>query len=247
MDPQQDIDFPESVIGFLRGDLGQPYGGFPEALQKKALKGHKPLSGRPGETLGSLDFDAARSELSAKLRRRVSDTELSSWTLYPKVFEEYSRHRQEFGDVAALPTPVFFYGMQEDDEVEVEIERGKTLFIRYLATSEPDEQGQRRVFFELNGQPRSVYVADRALAASATKRTKAEDRNEKHVGAPMPGVVVAVDISSGGSIKQGEPMFTIEAMKMETVLRAERDGRISEVLVKPGTQVHGRDLMAVFE
>jgi pyruvate carboxylase len=247
MDPARDIDFPESVVGFLRGDLGQPFGGFPEALQKKALKGEQPLTARPGETLGSFDFDAARSEISGKLRRRVSDTELSSWTLYPKVFESYARHRQEFGDVSALPTSIFFYGMQENEEVEVEIERGKTLFIRYLATSEPDEHGQRRVFFELNGQPRSVYVADRAMAASASKRVKADEGNDKHVGAPMPGVVVTVNVSSGGAVKQGDPMFTIEAMKMETVLRAERDGRISEVNVEPGAQVHGRELLAVFE
>lgn len=247
LDPDQDIDFPESLIGFLRGNLGQPFGGFPAELQKKALKGEQPLVGRPGETLGSFDFDRARSTVSAKLRRRISDVELSSWTLYPKVFEDYARHRQEYGDVSVLPTPVFFYGMQESEEVEVEIERGKTLFIRYLATSEPDEQGQRRVFFELNGQPRSVYVADRILAASVSRRTKAEEGNDKHVGSPMPGVVVAVNVASGEPVEQGDPMFTIEAMKMETVLRADRDGTISEVHVSPGAQVHGHDLLAVFE
>jgi pyruvate carboxylase len=137
--------------------------------------------------------------------------------------------------------------MQENEEVDVEIERGKTLFIRYLAMSEPDEHGQRRVFFELNGQPRSVSVADRALAGTVSKRVKAEEGNDRHVGAPMPGVVVAINISSGGSVKQGDPMFTIEAMKMETVLRAERGGRIGEVHVEAGTQVHARDLLAVFE
>ncbi|HEX2138802.1 MAG TPA: biotin/lipoyl-containing protein, partial [Woeseiaceae bacterium] len=247
MDPGRDLDFPESVVGLLRGDLGQPFGGFPEDLQKKALKGSQPLTGRPGEALRPFDFDQARSTLSAKLRRRVSETELSSWSLYPKVFEDYARHRQEYGEVGALPTPVFFYGMQESDEVEVEIERGKTLVIRYLATSEPDEQGQRRVFFELNGQPRSVYVADQALASAASKRAKAEEGNDSQVGSPMPGAVVAVNVKSGQLVKRGHPMFTIEAMKMQTVLRADRDGTIAEVYVEPGAQVHARDLLAVFE
>ena len=247
MDPQREVDFPESVVGLFRGDLGQPHGGFPEGLQKKVLKGAAPLTERPGATLAPLDLDKARVEIEQRTNRPVVDRDLSSFTLYPKVYEDYSRHRREYGDVSVLPTPVFFYGMEEGAEIGVDIERGKTLFIRYVASSEPDENGERRVFFELNGQPRSVTVKDRSAEGTSQVRAKAEPGNPRHVGAPMPGLIVNVSVDEGDSVAQGESLVSIEAMKMETVLHAEHEGTVASIKVASGSQVEAGDLLLVLD
>jgi pyruvate carboxylase len=146
-----------------------------------------------------------------------------------------------------LPTPVFFYGLDEESEVAVAIERGKTLFIRYLATGEPDEEGRRRVFFELNGQPRSISVADRRSAATRKARPKAEDGNPAHLAAPMPGLVVRVNVQAGQEVSQGDALLSIEAMKMETVLHADRDCRVRKIVAPAGSQVESKDLLLVLE
>jgi pyruvate carboxylase len=247
LDPDREVDFPESVVGLFRGDLGRPTGGFPEALQKKVLKGEKPLTERPGATLPPMDLDDARATVEKRIGRKVSETELSSYTLYPKVFEDYARQRRQYGDVSVIPTPVFFYGMDEEIEIAVAIERGKTLFIRHLATSEPNAKGERRVFFELNGQPRSVNVADRTAATTRKARPKAEDGNPEHVAAPMPGVVVSVSVQEGQQVKQGDPLLSIEAMKMETVLHAEHAGAVQKILAPAGTHVDSKDLLVVLQ
>ena len=154
---------------------------------------------------------------------------------------------EEYGPVSVLPTPVYFYGMEPEDEIFVEIERGKTLVIRCLAIGETDEKGMVTVFFELNGQPRRVKVPDRVHGASAAKaRPKAEPANEAHLGAPMPGVVSSVSVSAGQAVKAGDVLLSIEAMKMETALHAERDGEIAELLVKTGDQIDAKDLLVVY-
>ncbi len=247
LDPEREVDFPESVIGLFRGELGQPAGGFPEELQKKVLKGEQPLTERPGATLPPMDLDEARATVEKRIGRKVSETELSSYTLYPKVFEDYAKHRRQYGDVSVIPTPVFFYGMGEETEIDVAIERGKTLFIRHLATSEPDAQGERRVFFELNGQPRSVNVADRTAATSGKARPKAEEGNPDHLAAPMPGVVVSVSVQEGQAVEQGDPLLSIEAMKMETVLHAEHAGVIDKIVATVGAHVDSKDLLIVLQ
>jgi pyruvate carboxylase len=247
LDPEREVDFPASVVGLFRGDLGQPAGGFPEALQKKVLKGEKPLTERPGATLLPMDLDDARAAVEKRIGRKVSETELCSYTLYPKVFEDYAGQRRQYGDVSVIPTPVFFYGMDEETEIAVAIERGKTLFIRHLATSEPDAQGERRVFFELNGQPRSVNVADRTAATTRKARPKAEQGNPQHVAAPMPGVVVSVNVQEGQKVTQGDPLLSIEAMKMETVLHAEYAGVVEKILAPAGTQVDSKDLLVILQ
>jgi len=246
--PQKDIAFPDSVVSMLRGDLGQSPGGWPKALQKKALKGEKPITVRPGSLLRPADLDASRKELEEKLGRKVSDFEFASWLMYPKVFVDFATASEIYGPISVLPTPVYFYGMSQEDEIFVEIERGKTLVIRCLAVGEPNEKGMVTVFFELNGQPRRAKVPDRRRGASALAvRRKAETGNDSHVGAPMPGVVSSVAVSPGQEVSAGDVLLSIEAMKMETALHAERDGRIAEVLVKAGDQIDAKDLLIVLQ
>ncbi len=246
--PEKDIAFPESVVSMLRGDLGQPPAGWPAGLQKKALKGAKPIAVRPGSLLKAADLNKDRAALEEKLGRKASEFEFSAWLMYPKVFTDFATASENYGPVSVLPTPVYFYGMEPEDEIFVEIERGKTLVIRCLAVGEVDEKGMVTVFFELNGQPRRVKVPDRAHGASAlAARRKAEPGNEAHVGAPMPGVVSTLGVAPGQSVQAGDVLLSIEAMKMETALHAERDGTIVEVLVKAGDQIDAKDLLVVFE
>lgn len=246
--PDKDIAFPDSVVSMLRGDLGQSPGGWPKALQKKALKGEKAITARPGSLLKPADLKANRDEIEEKLGRTLSEFEFASWLMYPKVFSDFTTAQESYGPVSVLPTPVYFYGMQPEDEVFVDIEKGKTLVVRCLAIGDVDDKGMVTVFFELNGQPRRVKVPDRAHGASASKaRRKAELGNEAHVGAPMPGVVSTLAVAAGQSVKAGDVLLSIEAMKMETALHAERDGIIAEVLVKAGDQIDAKDLLVVFE
>ena len=151
LDPNKDIAFPASVIEFFKGELGQPMGGFPKALQDKVLKGEIALTERPGANLKPLDLDAERAELEDALEVKISDTELASYLMYPKVFKTYMQDRADFSDLSVLPTDIFFYGLETGREATVEIEKGKTLIIRCLALSEADNEGVRKVFFELNG------------------------------------------------------------------------------------------------
>ncbi|MGH8750744.1 MAG: pyruvate carboxylase [Burkholderiales bacterium] len=247
-DPEVDIAFPESVVSFFHGDVGQPYGGFPEALQTKVLKGKPPLTARPGSVLPPTDLDAARRTAETACGRKISDTDLASYLMYPKIFSDYISERQTIGDVSVLPTPVYFYGMLPGQEITPEIEQGKSLIIRYLAASEPHQDGTCSVFFEVNGQPRSVRVRDRSRAvAGAAERRRAEAGNPDHVGAPMPGMVATVSVVPGDQVQRGDLLCTIEAMKMEAGVRAERDGVIESVLIKVATQVDAKDLLFVIK
>jgi pyruvate carboxylase len=245
LDPNFEVAFPESVVQMMRGDLGRPEGGWPEGIQKKVLKGKPPLATRPGANMAPLDLVAERKLLDQKLARPATDTQFASYLMYPKVFLDYARDRAAFGDCAILPTPVFFYGMEPGDEVSVDIERGKTLIVRFVAVSEVRDDGTRQVFFELNGQPRSIVVADRSQVAKRPPQRKVEAGNAKHVGAPMPGTIATVKAIVGQKIAKGDLLLTMEAMKMETSVRAEADGTVAEVLAKPGLQVDSKDLLIV--
>jgi pyruvate carboxylase len=245
LDPQTEVAFPESVVQFFHGDLGQPYGGFPEALQRKVLQGRTPLTVRPGLILPQADLAVERATAEKSCGRQVSDAELASYLMYPRVFVDYVGNRSRYGNVSVLPTSVFFYGMKPQQEVSVDLERGKTLIVRFVAVSEPHDDGTRTVFFELNGQPRSVHVNDRSQVAKRPPRRKIEPENAGHVGAPMPGSVTTVAVKAGQKVTRGEVLLTLEAMKMETSVRAERDGEVSEVLARPGLQVDAKDLLLV--
>jgi pyruvate carboxylase len=246
-DPDHEVAFPESVIQLMRGDMGQPPGGFPEALQRKVLKGENPLTERPGAVLPPVDLAAERAALEHKLRRQASDRDLAAYLMYPQVFLDYAEHRRQHGPVQVLPTDVFFYGMVSGQEIAVEIDPGKTLIVNYLAVGEPDEEGKRTVFFELNGQPRTVKVQDRALAAPGHTRRKADEAQPGQIGAPMPGLIVSVSAGAGQQVQRGDRLFTIEAMKMETAVYAEIDGEVEEVASPAGTRVDTHDLVLVIQ
>jgi pyruvate carboxylase len=243
LDPAKEIAFPGSVVEMLRGDLGQPPGGWPEALTRKALKGEAPVTVRPGSLLAEADIDMARTDAAKVLEGEAADTELASHLMYPKVFAEFAAAQRKYGPVSMLPTPVFFYGMAVGDEISVEIEKGKALVVRLQAIGETDEEGQVRVFFELNGQPRIAKVPNRSAVAVLPARRKADEANEGHVAAPMPGSVSSIAVAVGQTVKAGDVLLSIEAMKMETALHAPRDGTVSEVLVHPGSPIDAKDLL----
>jgi pyruvate carboxylase len=246
-DPDVEVAFPESVVSFFRGELGQPHGGFPEALQRKVLKGAVPLRSRPGETLPAVDLTNAREELQARIPRPLTDYDFASWLMYPKVYTDYVSDRIRYGDVSVLPTRTFFYGLAPGEEITVELERGKQLIIRLVTVSDAHDDGTRTVFFELNGQPRPVRVVDRSQVARRPPRRQVEPGQAGHVGAPMPGTVATVAVSAGHAVVRGEVLMTLEAMKMETSVRAERDARVLEVLARPGEQVDAKDLLLILE
>jgi pyruvate carboxylase len=247
LDPQREISFPASVVEMLRGEIGQPPGGWPQALQAKALKGAAPSTARPGSLIKEADLAAERTAAEKRAGRPIDGNELASYLMYPKVFADYAVAERRYGPVSALPTPVYFYGMQAGEEISVTIERGKTLVVLLLAVGETDEEGQVRVFFELNGQPRMVKVPNRAVASMRPQRRKAEDGNDAHVAAPMPGAIATVAVRPGQKVKAGDVLLTIEAMKMETALHALSDGAVSEVLVSPGQAVDAKDLLMIVE
>ncbi len=247
LNASRDIAFPTSVVDMLAGDLGQPAGGWPPALQAKALKGAKPIGGRPGALLPAADLGARRVEAEKACGRQLSDDDLASYLMYPKVFTEFSATVRRYGPVSTLPTPAFFYGMQPGEEISIEIEPGKTLVLVLITIGEVDDEGHVKVFFELNGQQRIVRVQDRSAAVTAIARRKAEDGNDSHVAAPMPGAVSTIAVRQGQQVKAGDVVATLEAMKMETSLHAPRDGKVVEILVSPGTQIDARDLLMVLE
>ncbi len=247
VDPHREISFPASVVEMLRGDLGQPPGGWPAELQSKVLKGAKPSTARPASLLKDADLAAERANAEKRSGRHIDNQELASFLMYPKVFTDFAAADRKYGPVSALPTPIYFYGMQAGEETSVAIEKGKSLVVRLQAVGETDEEGQVRVFFELNGQPRMVKVPNRAVASSLPARRKAEEGNDAHVAAPMPGAIATVAVRPGQQVKAGDVLLTIEAMKMETAIHALRDATVSQILVSPGQPVDAKDLLVILE
>ena len=247
MDPKKDLAFPDSVVSMMHGDLGQPPQGWPADIQKKVLKGETPITVRPGSLLADADLDAEQAKLEEKLERDASAQEFASYLMYPKVFTDFAAAQELYGPVSMLPTPSYFYGIAQDEEVLIDLERGKTLVVRCLGFGETDEKGMRTVFFELNGQPRRIKVPDRAHgAAGGAVRPKAEAGNANHVGAPMPGVISTLAVAAGQTVRSGDVLLSIEAMKMETAIHAERDGTIEAVHVTAGAQIDAKDLLVVY-
>ena len=244
-DPAVEVAFPESVVDMMKGNLGQPPGGWPRALQKKILKGEPATTERPGAVMPPADLDRLRAE-ARKLARdgeKVDDEDFNGYLMYPKVFTDYFNRHRDYGPVRTLPTPVYFYGMEPGQEASVEIDPGKTIEVRFQTVGETNAEGDVRVFFELNGQPRAVRVPNRKAQASAPKRPKADPANPGHVAAPMPGVIASIAVTAGQPVKPGDLMLTIEAMKMETGLYADKAGTVAAVHVSPGSQVDAKDLL----
>lgn len=246
-DPARDIAFPASVVEMMRGDLGQPPGGWPLELQTKVLKGAPPITVRPGMLIKPLNLVAERAKAEKACGRLIDDQEFASYLMYPKVFVEFAAAQRKYGPVSVLPTRVFFYGMTLDEERTIELERGKSLVIRLTTIGETDEEGEVPVFFELNGQPRFIKVPNRSVVSKPRSRRKAEEGNENHVAAPMPGVVSTISVKPLQSIKAGDLLMAIEAMKMETALHAPKDGTIQEILVSAGSSVDAKDLLVVLD
>ncbi|MEO1036958.1 MAG: pyruvate carboxylase [Pseudomonadota bacterium] len=244
--PDTDIAWPESVVSLFAGELGQPPGGFPPELTRKVLRDRQPLTDRPGSHLDPVDLEATRASLSQH-GEVVGDDALAAHLMYPKVHAEYRRQREKFGDVSLLPTNVYFYGMQPGEELTVRMHDGRSVVFTYLTVTDPDEQGFRRVFFEANGQPSSVRVLDRHLAPAERSHERADLGNPAHVAAPMPGLVVTVAVEVGQPVERGDALLTLEAMKMETAITAERDGTIKRLIADVGMQVEAKDLLVEFE
>jgi pyruvate carboxylase len=246
--PAVDVAFPDSVVDMLRGNLGQPPGGWPEGITAKVLKGEKPATARPGEALPPVDLEAVRARVSQELNGFVVDDEdLAGYLMYPKVFLDYMGRHRLYGPVRALPTPTFFYGMQPGEEFAAEIDPGKTLEIRLQAVGETSDEGEAKVFFELNGQPRVIRVANRSVRAATAARPKATEGNPLQIGAPMPGVVASVAVHAGQKVNAGDTLLTLEAMKMETGIHAERAAVVKAVHVAAGQQIDAKDLLVEFE
>ncbi len=249
LDPSRKLSFPKSVVEMMQGLIGYPPDGFPRKLQKIVLDsaGVTPIKGRAGAKLPKVDFAATKKDLSKKIGHAPSDDDVLSYLMYPQVFLDYEKHLSAYSNTSVIPTGPFFYGLGRGEDVAVEIEAGKTLLIKFLTVGEPHEDGTVTVFYELNGQPRSVDIADRSLEASQHRHPKADGDNPKHVGAPMPGKVSTVAVKKGQPVKAGERLLSIEAMKMETAVYSPRATKVSDVLVKPGSIIQAGDLLVVLE
>jgi pyruvate carboxylase len=247
LDPNRDLAFPQSVVGMFDGNLGQPPGGWPAALQQKVLRGKTPVTERPGASLPDADLVAERQRIEKFLDRPATNQEVLSSILYPKVFKEFAEFQMEFSDPSVLPTPLFFFGLEPNQEIAIDLQPGKTLVIKLTAISHPHEDGTRNVFFELNGQPRDVRIPDRSLATQVKAHPKADPDNPRQIGSPMPGMVSGVALTAGAAVAKGQKVLTIEAMKMETILYSDREGVVKELLVKPGDNVKAGDLLVTLE
>ncbi len=234
------LDFPDSVKSLMRGDLGQIEGGFPANIQQMVLKNEKPYTDRPNAHLAPIDFELAKTEYEAKF----GPTDLKnilSYQLYPKVYEEYHAFNQEYGEVERLPTPAFFYGLEPNEEILVNLGPGKTITVKYLNKTEPDEQGNRLVFFALNGQTRSVKVKDKKLNIAISSHQKAKEAKE--VGSPLQGNLSRILVQEGQDVEAGDPLFIIEAMKMESTITAPVAGSIAKIYLKEKTLIEQDDLV----
>jgi pyruvate carboxylase len=242
---KKDLAFPESVVGLLKGNLGQPHGGWPAGLQEAVLKGEQPITCRPGELLEPADLEAERRKAEERVGHPVDDRALASFLLYPGVFVEFDRHRQEYSDTSVIPTPQFFYGLAPGQEAAIDIEAGKTLFVKLVTVGPVQKDGTREVYFELNGEGRTVTVRDQSVAKDEAARAKADKANPKHVGAPMPGKILKLAVKAGDAVKAGQVLLVTEAMKMETNVKARVDGTVAEVKLAEGAKVEKEDLLVV--
>lgn len=236
------LDYPDSVVSFFRGHMGVPYGGFPAEVRSLVLGPDAPPPEKLAMTVQD-SLSSVRADLERLVGRAVTDQEVLSYRLYPKVFREYLEHRDRFGDVTTLPTTIFFYGVTVGEEVEVDIEPGKTLIFTLRSVSDADAQGTRTVFFELNGYPREIRVQDSSLAKKVARRPAAERTNPRHVPSPMPGKVLAIKVALGDSVKEGQVLCVTESMKMEYQITAKSPGTVQALHIRVGEMIEDGDLL----
>jgi len=237
------ISFPESVQQFFMGEIGQPEGGFPPALQRIVLKDRQPFHDRPNKHLPPIDFDKDFAAFKAQFGEDLDMCDFLSYQFYPKVFEAYIKFHREYGDVSAVPTPLFLYGMKMGQDTTIEIAKGKTLLIRLLSIGPVDEKGNRTVFFKLNGQTRNVEVRDKAIKVERKENKKTDKDNAKQIGAPLQGMLSKLLVKNGDAVKKNQQLFIIEAMKMETIITAPFDGAVGHIELAGGTLVNTNDLV----
>jgi len=245
LDEHHDVSLPNSVVEMFSGALGVPPGGWPKKLQKIILRGQAPQKGRPGASLPSVDFDAAREELQKKVGHAVKRDAMLSYLLYPEVYQKFDAFRQTYSDVSVLPSPAFFYGLKPGEEIAVDIEHGKTIIVKFLTTSEAHPEGTRTLFFELNGQPREVNVRDRSLRVVERSHPKADAASPGQVGAPTAGLISSIAVQANHAVERGAKLLTLEAMKMQSNIYAPISGKISKLLVTPGQNVEAKDLLVI--
>lgn len=245
IDACKHLDLPLSVVGYFQGQLGNPPGGFPEVLREAVLRGLPRLTERPSEALDPLDFDALRDQLEKKHGRQPPRYEVVSAALYPRVLDDFCKFRNRFGDVSILDTESAFYGLEPGKDIWVDLEEGKTLVIRLDAVTELNEDGTRTVYFTLNGQSRPVTVPDRSAGTLEEMGRQADPADLDQLGAPMPGKVLGVSAKVGDKVAEGDPLMTLEAMKMETIVRAPHDGSVTEILVREGQAIQSGELLAI--
>lgn len=241
LDESKNISFPASVQGFFKGELGVPYGGFPEKLQKIILKGQEPLKGKPNEHLKPADFDADFTAFREKYP--LADfTDYLSYHMFPKVFDEYYQHAQVYGNVEAIPTPAFFYGLNLGEEILITLSKGKTIIVKLLYILPADESGMRTAFFELNGYGRSVQIRDRSVVSAVVSNKKVSNPDHE-VGAPLQGKLSKVLVKNGDMVSNNTPLFIIEAMKMETTVTATKTSKVKSIHIREGAMVSQDDLV----
>ncbi|MCD7033936.1 pyruvate carboxylase [Metabacillus sp. GX 13764] len=241
------MDFPDSVIEMFEGYLGQPHGGFPERLQQVILKGREAITVRPGELLKPADFGEIEQELFQAVGRPVTAFEKITYSLYPKVLLDYLKTMEEFGDISVLDTPTFLYGMVLGEEIEVEIEKGKTLFVKLVSVGEAQADGTRVIYFELNGQSREIVIKDESIKSAVASKPKADKTNPSHIGASMPGTVIRAAVKKGDKVKKGDHLMITEAMKMETTVQAPFAGTVKEIHAADGEPIQTGDLLIEIE
>lgn len=244
------ISFPESVQSFFRGEIGQPDGGFPKKLQKIILKDKKPFTSRPNEHLEPVNFETEYDEFLKKHQpgflRPLEFSDFLSFKLYPKVYEEMYKKHKEYGAISKVPTKNFFFGMELNEETIVEIGEGKAIIVKLLSVGPPDEDGMRTVFFKVNGQTRNIEIHDKSLKIVKEEHQKVEKENPKHIGAPLQGLLSKIFVKKGQQVRKNEPLFVIEAMKMETTITAPENAEIKTIVIKEGTMVMSEDLVVAF-
>ncbi|WP_276165780.1 pyruvate carboxylase [Zobellia alginiliquefaciens] len=247
MERGEDISFPESVKSFFRGDLGQPVGGFPKKLQKIVLKDEKPYTNRPNAHLEPIDFDkefkAFKRKFKKGMGRDLEMTDFLSYKLYPKVFTEAYNNHVKYGNVVNIPTKNFFYGMEVGEEIMVELEGGKNVLISLMIVGEPDEAGNVSIFFKINGQLRNVLIKDTSVKVEKQENVKADSSDAKQIGAPLQGLLSSVLVKTGQEVKRNQPLFVIEAMKMETTVTATEEGTVAKIQLQGGSLVNSEDLV----
>ncbi len=251
MERGEDVSFPESVINFFKGDLGQPMGGFPKKLQKIILKNNKSYTDRPNAHLEPIDFDSEFKAFSKTFQqgftRRIEFEDFLSYSLYPRVFEDAHERYKKYGNVAILSTVNFFYGMKLREEAIIELEPGKSIIVKLLSIGIPNEDGVRIVFFSVNGENRFVEIKDKSIKIEKEAHLKIDPKNTNQYGAPLQGSLYKILVKEGDTIKKNDHLFIIEAMKMETTITANKAGKIQSVSLKPGTMVMKDDLIVTLQ